>query len=128
MVIWLVALGVPLLAVVVVLVVLLASTGSIDQGRPDAVARGYLDAVIAHKPAKAYTVLCPEGRASLSEEAWADQTLMVEKYDFVDVHLDQSGGGSQATVDVGVTKATGRTVERQLTVVKENGRWWVCDQ
>jgi NADPH:quinone reductase-like Zn-dependent oxidoreductase len=82
----------------------------------------------AHQPAKAYTVLCPEERASLSEEAWANQTLMVDRYDFVGVHLDQSGGGSQATVDVGVTNTTGRKVERQLTVVKENGRWWVCDQ
>jgi hypothetical protein len=128
MVIWVVALGVPLLAVLVGVVVLLASAGSIDQGQPDAVVRGYLDAVIAHKPTKAYAVLCPEERASLSEEEWADQTLMVDKYDFVDVHLDQSGGGSQATVDVGVTNTTGRKVERQLTVVKENGRWWVCDR
>jgi hypothetical protein len=128
MVIWVTAVGVPLLAVLVVVVVLFASTGSIDQGQPDTVVRGYLDALIAHQPRKAYAVLCPEERATLSEEAWADQTLMVDKYDFVDVHLDQSGGGSRATVDVGVTNATGRKVERQLTVVKENGRWWVCDR
>ena len=121
------ALGVPLLAAIVVAVVLLASAGSIDQSRPDTVVRGYLDALIAHKPTKAYAVLCPELRATLSEQAWADQTLMIDRYDFVEVHPDPSGDGSQATVDVGVKSGTDRMVERRLSVVKEDGRWWVCD-
>jgi len=128
MAVWVVALGVSLLALVVAAIVLLASMGSIDQSQPDTVARGYLDALIAHEPKKAYAVLCPEERATLSEEEWADRVLMVDRYDFVDVHLDPVNGGSQATVDVGVTDATGRKVQRKLTVVKENGRWWVCDQ
>jgi hypothetical protein len=128
LVIWAVALGVPLLALVVVAAVFLASLGSIDQSRPETVARGYLDALIAHEPEKAYAVLCPEQRETLSEEQWADRILMVDKYDFVDVHPDPASGDSRATVDVGVNDATGRKVQHQLTVVKESGRWWVCDQ
>ncbi|MFI5911427.1 hypothetical protein [Dactylosporangium sp. NPDC051541] len=126
-VVWGLALGVPLVAVLIVVIALLTSAGPIDQSSPESVARGYLDAIIEHQPAKAYKVLCADQRAALSEEEWGDRTLKVDRYDYVDARRPDADRDTLAEVEVGVNKPEGKSVVSKLVVVKEDGRWWVCE-
>ncbi|PZG17217.1 hypothetical protein C1I95_16015 [Micromonospora craterilacus] len=92
-------------------------------------ADGFLRQVTAGDTDGAYEQLCADSRSRWSQlgfTSWVRTPPVVRDYEIVDVSVATRGGRPHGTVKVKLTRDTGSTEQRDLTVVQEHGDWQVC--
>ncbi|MDM4719164.1 DUF4878 domain-containing protein [Micromonospora sp. WMMA1363] len=89
----------------------------------------FLRSVTAGDTDGAYERLCADTRTRWSQlgfTSWVRTPPTVETYEILDVSVATRGGRAHGTVTVRLVRGSGMTEQRELTVVKEAGRWRVC--
>ncbi|RKN41438.1 hypothetical protein [Micromonospora endolithica] len=92
-------------------------------------ADGFLRSVAAGDTDGAYDRLCADTRTRWSPigfTSWVRTPPLVDDYEIVDVSVATSRGRPEGTVTVRLTRDTGGTEQRELSVIKESGGWRVC--
>ncbi|MGN9778915.1 Rv0361 family membrane protein [Micromonospora sp. H33] len=92
-------------------------------------ADGFLRSVTAGDTDGAYDRLCADARTRWSQlgfTSWVRTPPTVSDYEIVDVSVATRRGRPQGTVTVRLTRDSGMTEQREMTVVKEDGGWRVC--
>nr|WP_205808205.1 hypothetical protein [Micromonospora sp. HNM0581] len=90
---------------------------------------GFLREVTTGDTGSAYERLCDEARTRWSEigfTSWVRTPPVVRDYEIMDVSVATHGGRPLGTVTVVLTRDSGSTEQRDLTVVREDGGWRVC--
>ncbi|MDO3705711.1 hypothetical protein Q3W71_28985 [Micromonospora sp. C28SCA-DRY-2] len=89
----------------------------------------FLRQVTAGDTDGAYERLCADARTRWSEigfTSWVRTPPVVSDYEIVDVSVATRRGRPHGTVSVKLTRDSGATEERTLSVVNEDGGWRVC--
>lgn len=92
-------------------------------------AEGFLRQVTAGDTAGAYDRLCTDARSRWSElgfTSWVRTPPVVRDYEIVDVSVATRAGRPYGTVAVRLTRESGSTEQRDLSVVREDAGWRVC--
>lgn len=92
-------------------------------------ADGFLQQVTAGDTAGAYDRLCADARSRWSElgfTSWVRTPPVVRDYEIVDVSVATRAGRPYGTVTVRLTRESGSTEQRALSVVREDAGWRVC--
>ncbi|AEB45205.1 MULTISPECIES: hypothetical protein [Micromonospora] len=92
-------------------------------------AEGFLRQVTAGDTDGAYGRLCSDARSRWSElgfASWVRTPPVVRDYEIVDVSVATRAGRPYGTVTVRLTRDSGSTEERDLSVVREEDGWRVC--
>ncbi|MEW2382181.1 DUF4878 domain-containing protein [Micromonospora sp. NPDC047707] len=92
-------------------------------------ADGFLRSVTAGDTDGAYDRLCADARTRWSQlgfTSWVRTPPTVSDYEILDVSVATRRGRPQGTVTVRLTRDSGTTEQREMTVVKEDGGWRVC--
>ncbi|MEH0973832.1 hypothetical protein V6U77_22155 [Micromonospora sp. CPCC 205546] len=92
-------------------------------------ADGFLRSVAAGDTDGAYDRLCADARSRWSPigfTSWLRTPPVVDGYEIVDVSVATRGGRPRGTVTVRLTRDSGLTEQRELSVVREDGDWRVC--
>lgn len=92
-------------------------------------ADGFLRSVTAGDTDGAYDRLCADARtrwSPLGFTSWVRTPPTVTGYEIVDVSVSTDRGRPKGTVTVRLTRDSGASEQRELTVVKEDGGWRVC--
>ncbi|TBL33243.1 hypothetical protein EYA84_17750 [Verrucosispora sp. SN26_14.1] len=91
-------------------------------------AEGFLREVTTGDTDSAYERLCADSRSRWSElgfTSWVRTPPTVRDYEIVDVSVATDRGKPHGTVTVRLTRESGTTEQRELSVVREDG-WRVC--
>lgn len=92
-------------------------------------ADGFLRQVATGDTDSAYEQLCADTRTRWSElgfTSWVRTPPVVRDHEIVDVSVTTRAGRPHGTVTVTLTRDSGDTEQRELTVVEEDGSWRVC--
>ncbi|MEH1016498.1 hypothetical protein V6U90_25760 [Micromonospora sp. CPCC 206060] len=92
-------------------------------------ADGFLREVVAGDVDTAYERLCADTRerwSALGFAAWVRTPPVLTRHEIVDVSVATRAGRPHGTVRVRLTRAAGPVQDRQVPVVREDGRWRVC--
>ncbi|MGC5030885.1 hypothetical protein [Micromonospora sp. DT229] len=92
-------------------------------------AEGFLRQVTAGDTAGAYERLCGDARSRWSEvgfTSWVRTPPVVRDYEILDVSVATRGGRPHGTVTVRLTRESGGTEQRDLSVVRDQDGWRVC--
>ncbi|NGM16007.1 hypothetical protein O3597_09870 [Verrucosispora sp. WMMA2044] len=92
-------------------------------------AEGFLREVTTGDTGSAYERLCDDARTRWSElgfASWVRTPPVVRDYEIVDVSVATRGGRPHGKVTVLLTRDSGSTEQRNLSVVREDGGWRVC--
>ncbi|PZF88010.1 Rv0361 family membrane protein [Micromonospora deserti] len=92
-------------------------------------ADGFLRSIAAGDADGAYDRLCADARSRWSEigfTSWVRTPPVVSDYEIVDVSVATRGGRPRGTVTVRLTRDSGASEQRALSVVREDGGWRVC--
>ncbi|WP_433527881.1 hypothetical protein ACQPYA_15985 [Micromonospora sp. CA-263727] len=92
-------------------------------------AEGFLRQVTAGDTDGAYERLCADSRSRWSQlgfTSWVRTPPVVRDYEIVDVSVATRSGRPYGTVTVRLTRDSGGTEQRDLSVVREDGGWRVC--
>jgi len=91
---------------------------------------GYFDDLKAGNYDSAYDRLCAETQSTVTREDFvAFQSVLpaVIDYKIVGVNIHNTNGKTYATVDVRVTRERGGEVTQTVQLLKEGGKWKVCE-
>lgn len=92
-------------------------------------ADGFLRSVTAGDTDGAYDRLCADTRnrwSPIGFTSWLRTPPVVDAYEILDVSVATRGGRPHGTVTVRLTRDSGLTEQRTLSVVREDGHWRVC--
>ncbi|TCC00290.1 hypothetical protein E0H26_00880 [Micromonospora zingiberis] len=92
-------------------------------------AEGFLRQVTAGDTDGAYEHLCTDARGRWSElgfTSWVRTPPVVRDYEILDVSVATRAGRPYGTVTVRLTRDSGSSEQRDLSVVREDGGWRVC--
>ncbi|RIV37370.1 Rv0361 family membrane protein [Micromonospora radicis] len=92
-------------------------------------ADGFLRQVTAGDTDGAYERLCADARGRWSQlgfTSWVRTPPVVRDYEIVDVSVATRGGQPHGTVTVRLTRDSGTSEQRDLSVVREDGDWRIC--
>lgn len=98
-------------------------------GPARAAADAFLRDVAAGNPSAAYDRLCPDTRARISRDRFAQRVRAlpgIRKYQIKDVSVATDRSELKGTVTAKVTWDTGVFEDRELAVVTVDGSWRVC--
>lgn len=92
-------------------------------------ADGFLRQLTTGDTDGAYDQLCADSRSRWSRigfSSWVRTPPTVQDYEIVDVAVTSRRGRPQGTVTVRLTRDSGITEQRDLSVITEDGGWRVC--
>ncbi|WP_018723326.1 Rv0361 family membrane protein [Salinispora fenicalii] len=92
-------------------------------------ADGFLRQLTTGDTTGAYEQLCADSRSRWSKigfTSWVRTPPTVQDYEIVDVAVTSRRGRPQGTVTVRLTRDSGTTEQRDLSIVTEDGGWRVC--
>ncbi|GIJ29136.1 hypothetical protein Vqi01_42980 [Micromonospora qiuiae] len=92
-------------------------------------AEGFLREVTAGDTDAAYRRLCADARTRWSQlgfTSWVRTPPVVRDYEILDVSVATRAGRPYGTVTVRLTRESGTTEQRDLSVVRDDGGWRIC--